>query len=43
MYQVGLGQIRQLKGNQENIIDIIPGDYVTNFMIACSATRKNKK
>lgn len=43
MYQVGLGQIRQLKGNQENIIDIIPGDYVVNFMVACSAVHKNKK
>jgi hypothetical protein len=42
-YQAGLGQIKQLKGSPDNIVDLVPADYVSNFMIVTMAFTKEKK
>lgn len=34
MYEVGLGKITELKGKNGNIIDMVPADYVGNFMLS---------
>ena len=42
VYRIGLGQIRELKGNPENTLDIMPADYVANYMIVIAAQGKGK-
>lgn len=34
MYEIGLGKISELRGRRTNIVDVIPVDYISNFMLA---------
>lgn len=34
MYEIGLGKISELKGKRANIVDVMPVDYICNFMLA---------
>jgi hypothetical protein len=33
IYEIGLGKVTQLKGRRSTILDVVPVDYVCNFML----------
>lgn len=43
MYEVGLGKVSELKGRNANIIDMIPADYVSNFMLMVGLRMKENE
>ena len=34
LYEIGLGKVNKLKGRRSNIVDVVPADYVCNFMLS---------
>lgn len=34
LYEIGLGKVSELKGRHSNIVDVVPVDYVCNFLLS---------
>lgn len=34
LYEIGLGKVSALKGRRSSIVDVVPADYLTNFLIS---------
>lgn len=37
IYQVGTGLLRNIEGNKSNKLDIVPTDYVSNFLLVLAS------
>lgn len=34
LYEIGLGKVSELRGRRSNIVDVVPVDYVCNFLLS---------
>lgn len=43
VYQMGNGMIKNIDGNKQNKVDIVPSDYVANFLLVVSLRKSSSK